>query len=244
MSRAGGFPPVFLTGLPIIQVNVLRTYAPTQIMFPLCKRNLFVTTNLVISGELLPSYECAICVDTLHHLCRVCSERPLLKGIFYSWNILFCRIHLFWRLIIFRIMFRIKTGIYTNNAPCLNEWAVSKPSRCLKITNIIRNRGVLSAVAERDADDADRTAVKAFSALTPAADVDFGAVFSVGTSYLFAVIQLLDWPRVLLINKRRVVRTIAVNVAVGADILPHFFARRRGFHALHNLIFLRSDDGR
>ena len=114
----------------------------------------------------------------------------------------------------------------------------------LKITNIIGDRGVLAAVAERDADDADRTAVELFPALAAAADVHLGAVFSVGAANLFAVIQLFDRPRVLPVNAGRVVRTIAVNVAVGADILPHFFVRRRGFHALHNLIFLRSDDGR
>lgn len=80
--------------------------------------------------------------------------------------------------------------------------------------NIIRNRGVLAAVAESDADDADRAAVEPFSSLAAAADVYLGAVSAVGTAYLFAVIQLLDWPHVLLINKRRVIRTIAVNVAI------------------------------
>ena len=114
----------------------------------------------------------------------------------------------------------------------------------LKITNIIRNRGVLAAVAERDADDADRTAIELFPTLTAAADVDLGAVFPVGAANLFMVIHLFDWARVLLINKRRVVRTIAVNVAVGADILPHFCVRRRGFHAPHDRIFVRSNDGR
>lgn len=113
-----------------------------------------------------------------------------------------------------------------------------------EISNIIGDRGVLAAVAERDADDADRTAVKAFSSLTAAANIDFRTVFPVGTAYLFMIIQLLDWARILLINKRRVVRTIAVNVAVGADILPHFFTWRRRFHALHNLIFVRPNDGR
>ena len=69
-------------------------------------------------------------------------------------------------------------------------------------------------MAERDADDADRTAVKAFSALTPAADINFGAVFSVGTSYLFAIIQLFDRPRVLPVNAGRVVRAIAMDIAI------------------------------
>ena len=99
---------------------------------PPCDNDSCETTNLVISVALCSSQGCTICVDTLHYLCRVCFERSLFKGILYSWNILFCRIHLFWRLIIFRIMFRIKGGIYTNNVPCLNEWAVSKHSRCLK----------------------------------------------------------------------------------------------------------------
>ena len=114
----------------------------------------------------------------------------------------------------------------------------------LKITNIIGNRGVLSAVAERDTDDADCTAVKLFPSLTAAADVDLGAVFPVGTSYFFAVIQLFNRPRVLPVNAGRVVRAITMDVAVCADILPHFFARRRGFHALHDRIFVRPDDGR
>ena len=65
---------------------------------------------------------CTICVDTLHYLCRVCFERPLFKGILYSWNVPFCRIDSFYRLILFRIMFRIKGGIYTNNVPpCDND---------------------------------------------------------------------------------------------------------------------------
>ena len=122
MSRAGGFPPVFLTGLPIIQVNVLRTYTPTQIMYPPCDNDSCETTNLVIPAALLPSYECAICVDTLHYLCRVCFERLYFKGILYSLNVLFCHIDSFQRLILFRIIFRIKGGIYTNNVPpCDND---------------------------------------------------------------------------------------------------------------------------
>ena len=84
----------------------------------------------------------------------------------------------------------------------------------LKITNIIRNRGVLAAVAESDADDADRTSVKAFSALTAAAEINFGAVSAVRTTYLFMIIQLLNRPRVLLINKRCVVRAIAMDIAI------------------------------
>ena len=114
----------------------------------------------------------------------------------------------------------------------------------LKISNIIRNRGVLSAVAERDADDADRTAVEPFSALTAAADINFGAVFSVGTAYLFAVIHLFDWARVLLIKERCVVRAIAMDIAIWADILPYFFTWRRRFHVLHDRIFVRPVDGR
>ena len=58
-----------------------------------------------------------ICVDTLHHLCRVCFERPLFKGILYSRKTLLCHIDSFQRLILFRIMFLIKGGIYTNNVP-------------------------------------------------------------------------------------------------------------------------------
>ena len=69
-------------------------------------------------------------------------------------------------------------------------------------------------MAESDADDADRTAVELFPTLTAAADVDFGAVFSVGTSYLFAVIQLFDRPRVLLIKERRVICAIAMDIAI------------------------------
>ena len=69
-------------------------------------------------------------------------------------------------------------------------------------------------MAERDADDADRTSVKAFSALTPAADINFGAVFSVGTAYLFMVLQLFDWARVLLIKERCVIRAIAMDIAI------------------------------
>ena len=64
----------------------------------------------------------------------------------------------------------------------------------LKITNIIRNRGVLTAVAERDADDADRTAVEPFSALTAAININFGTVFAIGAAYLIVITQLLDQP--------------------------------------------------
>ena len=63
MSRAGGFPPVFLTGLPIIQVNVLRTYTPTQIMYPPCDNDSCETTNLVISVALR-------LFQGVHDLCR------------------------------------------------------------------------------------------------------------------------------------------------------------------------------
>ena len=51
---------------------------------------------------------CTICVDTLHYLCRVCFERPLLKGIFYSRNISFYRIDAFQRVIMFDFYFRQK----------------------------------------------------------------------------------------------------------------------------------------
>ena len=60
---------------------------------------------------------CTICVDTLHYLCRVCFEKTSFKGVLYSCNMPFCHIELFQRLILFRIMFRIKGGIYTNNVP-------------------------------------------------------------------------------------------------------------------------------
>lgn len=90
----------------------------------------------------------------------------------------------------------------------------SKKADALKISNIIRNRGVLTAVAERDADNADRAAVEPFSSLTAAADINFGAVFPVGTTYLFMVIHLFDWARVLLIKERCVVRAIAMDIAI------------------------------
>ena len=67
-----------------------------------------------------------ICVDTLHYLCRVCSESHLLKGIFYAWNVQFYRIDSFHRLILFRIMFRIKECIYTNNVPLRAIWAAQR----------------------------------------------------------------------------------------------------------------------
>ena len=60
---------------------------------------------------------CTICVDTLHYLCRVCFEKTSFKGVLYSCNMPFCHIELFQSLILFRIMFRIKGGIYTNNVP-------------------------------------------------------------------------------------------------------------------------------
>lgn len=88
---------------------------------PPCDNDSCETTNLVIPAALRLFQGCTICVDTLHYLCRVCFERPLFKGILYSRNVLFFCIDSFQRLILFRIMFLIKGGIYTNNAPCLNE---------------------------------------------------------------------------------------------------------------------------
>ena len=93
---------------------------------PLCDNDYCETTNLVISGELRSSQGCTICVDTLHYLCRVCSENHLLKGIFYAWNVQFYRIESFRRLILFRIMLRIKGGIYTNDAPLRAIWAAKR----------------------------------------------------------------------------------------------------------------------
>ena len=137
MSRAGGFPPVFLTGLPIIQVNVLRTYTPTQIMFPPATMILAKQPIWSFPLHCACSRGCTICVDTLHYLCRVCFERPLFKGILYSWNVPFCRIDSFYRLILFRIMFRIKGGIYTNNVPPLRQWFLRNNqfghSRCIAL---------------------------------------------------------------------------------------------------------------
>ena len=69
-------------------------------------------------------------------------------------------------------------------------------------------------MAERDADNADRAAVEPFSSLTAAADINFGAVFPVGTTYLFMVIHLFDWARVLLIKERCVVRAIAMDISI------------------------------
>ena len=66
---------------------------------------------------------------------------------------------------------------------------------------MIRNRGVLSAVAERDADDADCTAVEPFSALTATANVDLGAVFSVRTADFVVKIQRFHRSGALLIQK-------------------------------------------
>ena len=88
---------------------------------PPCDNDSCETTNLVIPAALHLFRGCTICVDTLHHLCRVCAERPLLKGIFYSRNVPFCHIYSFQMFILFSIMFRIKEGIYTNNTPRLER---------------------------------------------------------------------------------------------------------------------------
>ena len=78
-------------------------------MYPPCDNDSCETTNSVIPAALRLFQGCTICVDTLHYLCRMCAERPLLKGIFYSWNILFCRIHLFCDLnILFKADFPIR----------------------------------------------------------------------------------------------------------------------------------------
>ena len=66
------------------QFAVEPLYAPTQIMYPPCDNDSCKTTNLVIPAALRLFQGCTICVDTLHYLCRMCAERPLLKGIFYS----------------------------------------------------------------------------------------------------------------------------------------------------------------
>ena len=84
---------------------------------PLCDNDYCETTNLVISGELRSSQGCTICVDTLHYLCRVCAMSLLFKCTFYSLNIHFHHDDAFQRLIMFRIVFRVKGGIYTNNVP-------------------------------------------------------------------------------------------------------------------------------
>ena len=80
------------------------------------KRNLCATTKLVISVNCARSRG-TICVDTLHHLCRVCAMSLLFKCTFYSLNIHFHHDDAFQRLIMFRIVFRVKGGIYTNNVP-------------------------------------------------------------------------------------------------------------------------------
>ena len=49
-------------------------------------------------------------------------------------------------------------------------------------------------MAERDADDADRTAVEPFSALTAAININFGTEFAIGAAYLIVITQLLDQP--------------------------------------------------
>ena len=51
---------------------------------PPCDNDSCETTNSVIPAALRLFQGCTICVDTLHYLCRMCAERPLLKGIFYS----------------------------------------------------------------------------------------------------------------------------------------------------------------
>ena len=51
---------------------------------PPCNNDSCETTNLVIPAALRLFQGCTICVDTLHHLCRVCFERSLFKGILYS----------------------------------------------------------------------------------------------------------------------------------------------------------------
>ena len=86
-------------------------------MYPPCGKDSCETTNLVIPAALCLFQGCTICVDTLHYLCRVCFERPLFKGVLYSWNVPLCRIDSFQRLILFGFMFLIKGGIYTNNVP-------------------------------------------------------------------------------------------------------------------------------
>ena len=84
------------------------------------KRNLCATTKLVISVNCARSRG-TICVDTLHHLCRVCAMSLLFKCTFYSLNIHFHHDDAFQRLIMFRNKFRVKGGIYTNNVPPLQK---------------------------------------------------------------------------------------------------------------------------
>ena len=109
------------------------------------KRNLCATTKLVISVNCARSrvhnlcryptlsvqIPYIICVDTLHHLCRVCAMSLLFKCVFYSQNIHFLRIEAFHRLILFRNKFRVKGGIYTNNVP------PCKRSRCETTKSVI-----------------------------------------------------------------------------------------------------------
>ena len=98
----------------------------TQIMYP--------SATMIIAKQPIWSFPvnyarpkgCTICVDTLHYLCRVCSENHLLKGIFYAWNVQFYRIDSFHMLILFRIMLRIKEGIYTNDVPLRAIWAAQR----------------------------------------------------------------------------------------------------------------------
>lgn len=61
------------------QFAVEPLYAPTQIMYPLRDKDSCETTNLVIPAALRLFQGCTICVDTLHHLCRVCRKRLIGK---------------------------------------------------------------------------------------------------------------------------------------------------------------------
>ena len=53
---------------------------------PPCDKDSCEITNLVFPAALCLPQGCTICVDTLHHLCRVCFERPLFKGVLYARN--------------------------------------------------------------------------------------------------------------------------------------------------------------
>ena len=50
---------------------------------PPCDDNSCEKTNLVIPAALCLPQGCTICVDTLHHLCRVCFEGPPFLKAYY-----------------------------------------------------------------------------------------------------------------------------------------------------------------
>ena len=86
---------------------------------------------------------CTICVDTLHHLCRVCAMSLLFKCTFYSLNIHFHHDDAFQRLIMFRNKFRVKGGIYTNNVPLPCKRNLCATTKLVIFVNCARSRGTI-----------------------------------------------------------------------------------------------------